>query len=86
MGWRPRIALGFVGLWALAAHACSAEPAAQGFEPECTTNQFRACQTEEGIRGSQQCVEPGTWNPCNATVLDAAYPDVPKDVVDAETD
>lgn len=61
----------------LALGACSAEPAEPSFVPECSVNQFRACETEE-CRGAQQCVEPGRWDRCFCTVLDASYPE-PKD-------
>ncbi|GMV12785.1 MAG: hypothetical protein HS104_04980 [Polyangiaceae bacterium] len=63
--------------------ACSAEPAAPSFVPECNVNQFRACETEE-CRGAQQCVEPGLWDRCFCTVLDASYPK-PKDA-DSDAD
>jgi hypothetical protein len=57
------------------AASCSNEQAAPKFEPECTVNQFRACQTD-ACRGAQQCVEPGLWSACSCVVLDASYPDV----------
>jgi hypothetical protein len=43
-------------------------------ETECRPNQFRLCDAECG-RGVEQCVEPGIWNGCACTVLDAAIPD-----------
>ncbi|MBK7580851.1 MAG: hypothetical protein IPI67_11655 [Myxococcales bacterium] len=61
-------------LWlcaAVACVACTAEPAATA-EPECTPNQFRACETD-ACRGVQQCVDPGRWSHCFCTVLDASY-------------
>lgn len=61
---------------ALVVAGCSAEPAPATLEPECTVNQFRACETEH-CRGAQQCVEPGAWSRCFCTVLDAAAPQPP---------
>lgn len=39
---------------------------------ECRPNQFRLCDAECG-RGVEQCVDPGRWNGCLCTVLDAGY-------------
>jgi hypothetical protein len=47
-------------------------------ETECRPNQFRRCDAECG-RGVEQCVEPGVWNGCACTVLDAAIPDARRD-------
>jgi len=55
------------------ATSCSSAPVEPGFEPECTVNQFRACETDS-CRGAQQCVGPGLWDRCFCTVLDASGP------------
>lgn len=75
--------------------ACSSDPEEPAPQAECTPNQFRACSTELGIVGHQQCLQPGAWAPCIASVYDdASYadhgqPDAPgeaSDAGDAETD
>lgn len=53
--------------------ACAEDPLEPSFEPECTVNSFRACETDE-CKGAQQCMEPGYWDPCFCTVIDASYP------------
>lgn len=62
--------------------ACSQDPGEPRFEPECKVNQFRACETEDCL-GAQQCVEPGAWDRCFCTVLDASYADAGASDADA---
>ncbi len=71
----PRAPVAWLSVLWLA--ACAAEQAEPAFVPECTVNQFRACKTDE-CPGAQQCVEPGLWDRCFCTILDASYP-TPKD-------
>lgn len=76
-----------VAIWvcAHALWACSAEPLVEPFVPQCNVNQFRACQTED-CRGAQQCVEPGHWDRCFCTVLDASVVTKPDASADAAGD
>ena len=56
--------------------ACSSDPEEPVAQPECTPNQFRACSTETGVQGHQQCLEQAFWSPCIASVYnDASYAD-----------
>jgi hypothetical protein len=73
--------------------ACSSDPEEPAAKPECTPNQFRACTTETGSPGHQQCLEQAVWSPCIASVFnDASYadhgqPDAPADTSeDADLD
>jgi len=63
----------FALLAAFAVPNCKDEPTPV-VEAECRPHQFRRCDAECG-RGVEQCVEPGVWNGCACTVLDAAIPD-----------
>jgi hypothetical protein len=65
--------------------ACSSDPEPDA-EPECTPNQFRACPTETGVQGHQQCLEQAVWSPCIASVYnDASYADHGQPDATAET-
>ena len=69
----------FVVSLALIVCACQSEQVTKPFEPECTVNAFRACELD-ACKGVQQCADPGVWNPCDCTIVDAAYADAAPDV------
>lgn len=81
---RHRLALGSILGWAV---ACSSTPAATPLQPQCTVNQFRACEAD-ACQAVQQCVEPGLWSACHCVTLDASYAqeDAATDAQDAATD
>jgi hypothetical protein len=83
---RPGLAVFLGGLGAICfTHACSSEEE-QASGPQCTPLTFRACLNPEGVKGLEQCEEPGVWTGCVPSVYgDAAYADVdaaPEDAAD----
>lgn len=48
--------------------ACSAEPEPQLRTPDCTPNQFRACESDLACHAVQQCYPPGLWGQCFCTI------------------